>query len=131
MKVNYTSADGRLAVEFDVKGQTELFEALASFQEIFEDNSVVIEGESVPAKDIAYSVRQVVGLDEKKKPKTFTYYEKKYVGANPKLFGYKLPFGQKQDDSSVLFPKRKQEDGSWKNNGWRKYEAPPQGSAPV
>lgn len=118
MQVKYRSANGQFEVNFDVKTQTELFQEIASFQEVFESSAEeTIKGKKVPAGDVQFRVRDV---DDNK------YFEKVYVGSDKELWGYKLPFGQNKKGGS-LFPKRflddedrtKNEDGG---NGWRKWK---------
>ena len=115
MEVKYRSADGRFEVMFDEKDQCGLFEKLAAFQEIFEDdNNVVIENESVPQSDLKFRVRKVDGNE---------FYEKVYAGNNPKLFGYKMEYGSSKENKGCLFPKRKDKEGNYyKNGGWHKWE---------
>ena len=124
MEVKYRSACGRYEATLEAGDQQTLFSALAAFQEIFEDDtSVVIDGVSVPVSDIRYRVRTVDGNE---------FYEKVYVGTNPKLFGYKMEYGSQKDNKGALFPKKKDKDGVWyKNNGWHKWEGQPGGDKPA
>ena len=64
-KVTYTSKDGRFVVEFEPKGQTDLFEAIADFQSVFEREDVCGVCKS---DDITFNVRDIDGSK---------YYEKK------------------------------------------------------
>lgn len=126
MELKYRSACGRYEVMFEAKEQKDLFAQIATFQEIFEDDtSVNIDGVDVPTSDIRFRVRAV---DDNE------FYEKVYVGSNPKLFGYKIEYGSAKKGGG-LFPKRKDKDGKYyKNNGWHKWEgqsAPQQDDAPA
>lgn len=64
-KVTYTSGDGRFVVEFEPKGQTDLFEQLADFQAVFERNTVCGLCKS---EDVTFQVRDIDGSK---------YFEKK------------------------------------------------------
>jgi hypothetical protein len=118
MEVKYSSKDGQFQVVFDVKAQNELFEQIASFQEVFETPAeVVIAGKVVPAGDVQFRVREV---DDNK------YYEKVYVGNDRDLWGYKLPYGQNKKGGG-LFPKHRidEEDLAKYDNGgggWRRFK---------
>jgi hypothetical protein len=121
MEMNYTTGDGRMTVTFEAKSQADLFQQLAEFQEIFEDGSVNIEGKDVPTSDLRYSVRTVDGND---------FFERRYVGPDKSLRGYKLAYGQMKEKKGHLFPKRKDENGWLKNDGWVKWEGQPKGDSP-
>jgi len=111
MKLQYTTADGRMTVEIDGETQAEVWRQLASFQEIFEDNTAKRDGEE--GNDVRYVVR-TVDDDE--------YFEKQYCGSNSKLFGVKKAYGQMKKGGR-LFPKIKDKDGNYyNNNGWVKYD---------
>jgi hypothetical protein len=118
MEMKYRSACGRYEVMFDEKSQDSLFAQIAKFQEIFEDDvSVVIEGTAVPISDIKFRTRKNKDGD--------VFYEKVYSGSNPKLFGYKMEYGNSKEDKGSLFPKRKDKDNNYyKNGGWHKWEGP-------
>jgi len=125
MEIKYRSSCGRYEVSLEASDQQSLFEQLASFQEIFEDDvNVTIEGEKVPSTDIIYRVRSAKDKDGK----VNEFYEKVYCGNNPKFFGYKMEYGCSQENKGSLFPKRKDKDGTYyKNNGWHKWEGQGQG----
>lgn len=85
MEVKYRSSCGRYEVNLEASDQQALFAALASFQEIFEDDTnVSIDGVPVDPKDIKFRVRTVAGNE---------FYEKVYTGNDPKLRGYKMEYG--------------------------------------
>lgn len=121
MEVKYRSACGRFEVMFDEKDQQGLFDRIASFQEIFEDDTnTVIDSVEVPVADIRYRVRTNDGNE---------FYEKVYAGSNPKLFGYKKAYGSSKENKGSLFPQRKDKEGNYyKNNGWHKWEGGQQSS---
>lgn len=64
-KVTYTSKDGRFVVEFQPKGQTDLFEMVSDFQQVFESETTcgLCKG-----TDVTFNVRDVDGSK---------YFEKK------------------------------------------------------
>ena len=117
MEATYKSGNGQFVVQFDVKDAASLFEEVANFQEVFEDNAVVIKNKEVPTEHVQFKVREVDGNK---------YFEKVYVGPDKELWGYKLPFGQNKKGGG-LFPKRYMDDDEkdkYENggNGWRKWK---------
>lgn len=121
MEMRYTTGDGRMTVTFEAKSQADLFQQLAEFQEIFEDGAVNIEGKDVSTSDLRYSVRTVDGND---------FFERRYVGPDKSLRGYKLAYGQMKEKKGHLFPKRKDENGWLKNDGWVKWEGQAKNDSP-
>lgn len=123
MKVSYTSADGRLTFETEADKQQDLFEAIASFQEVFEnDASALINGNLVTANDIKFIVREAEFKDEKGKTKKANYYEKRVVSGP--MRGYKKEYGQ-YEDGSGLFPKRAPKENAIQgDNDWYRYVKP-------
>jgi hypothetical protein len=123
MEVKYRT--GEFEVLFDVKDETALFEAIASFQETFVDNTVTINRVPVSKDDIQFRVREVDGNK---------YFEKVYVGSNGDLWGFKQRFGQNKKGGGI-FPKRylddedkaKYQDGG---NGWFKWKKENSSNAP-
>lgn len=106
----------KLTLKVEGNNQLELFAALAENSEIFG----IKECGCCKGSDIRYVVRTVDDPDVKKK-KTYTYYELHCQDFKCKA---KFQFGIKQD-AEHLFPKRKNEDGSYiPNNGWVKYVKP-------
>ncbi len=100
-----------LVLHLDFTGQTDLFKKLALFKEIF--------GISSCGKCDSANIRHVVRNvdDPNKKNKTYEYFEIHCLDCHAKL-----GFGQKQDDNTILFPKRKDEDGKYlPDDGWVKY----------
>ena len=110
MKLRYTTASGRISVEFEGNTQAELFEKIAEFQEVFENESASKDGKT--SNDIRYVVREVE--DNK-------YYELR-VNSGP-LKGLKKAFGVHKKGGG-LFPKSKDAAGNWlPDNGWVRYNA--------
>lgn len=117
MEVQYKSSNGGLVVNFDVKDQTALFEEIASFQQVFDDRNIVIKNKPVPSTDVQFFVREVDGNK---------YFEKRYVGPDKELWGFKMQFGQHKKGGG-LFPRQfldeeeklTHEDGG---NGWRRWK---------
>lgn len=99
-------------VSLEVEGETQL----AVFDEISKNTEVfgIDECGKCKGHDIRYVTREVV-KEEKGKSKTYTYRELRCQNKDCKA---RLAFGQHQE-GSTLFPKRKNEDGSWmKDEGW-------------
>jgi len=110
MKLNYTTKDGRMSAEFEGT-QSEIWEQIAHFQEVFEIGPATKNGES--DDNVRFVVREVE--DNK-------YYELRYTGSNPKLLGAKKSFGQHKKGGG-LFPKNKDDEGNWlPDNGWRQWD---------
>lgn len=108
MKLQYTTANGRMTVELEGNTQSELFEGIANFQEVFENNTATKDG--VTSDDIRYVVREV---DDNK------YFELR-VNSGP-LRGVKKAFGSHKKGGG-LFPRNKDADGKWlPDNGWVRY----------
>jgi len=104
MKTTYTS--GKLTVEFDTATATELFEQLATFQEVF--------GETKCGKCGSENLRFVVRTDAD---------DNKYYELRCSDCGARLAFGCHKKGGG-LFPKRKDADGNWKpDSGWVKWDA--------
>lgn len=130
MKVTYTTADGRLRVEFEVASDKELFRRLAHFQEIYEDTpSARIDGKLVSGGNISYRVRKSKYTDEKGKEKEAEYFEKLVTTGDLKWF--KKSYGVLDDGTDNLFPKRKVDlnegdESSYVigDDGWHKYVPP-------
>lgn len=110
MKVSHKSINGR--VEITAQGATHksVFQELANMQEVFEEPCCKVCGN----EDIRFVVRHV--MVEKKK---YEYYE---LHCNDFKCKARLAFGQNLEGGS-LFPKRKDEDGNYlQNGGWSKWE---------
>jgi len=111
MKLVYTTRNGRMSVELEGKSQADIFEQLATFQEVFEQTECVREGKK--SDNVRFLVRE--DKDENK------YYELVCQDPDPALRNARLSFGQHKKGGS-LFPKRKDKDGNWlKHNGWNIY----------
>ena len=103
MKVNYTNLSGRINDDIEADTQTEVFEQLAHFQEIFD--------ESVCGKCGSENVRFQVRTVEDN-----LYYELRCMDC-----GAKLSFGVMKKGGR-LFPRRKDKEGNWLNDrGWVKW----------
>lgn len=98
MKLSYTTADGKMTVEFVKDTQVELWEELARFQEVFEDTNCS------NGKESSDKVRFVVRTDDEDNK----YYELHCVDTNkPALRFAKKKFGCHKKGGG-LFPK-----GGW------------------
>lgn len=110
MKATYTTRNGRYTFEVEGKTQTEIIEQLAEIHEIYEGLECTYNGKN--SDKVNFRVREVDGNK---------YYEAVCVDDDFDLRGVRLQFGQNKKGGGV-FPKRKEEDGSWnKNNGWKRY----------
>ena len=103
MNVTYTTPSGRMSVEFQVDTQTDLFQQLAFFQEVF--------GETACGKCGSENLRFVVrNVDDN------LYFEIRCMDC-----GARLAFGSHKKGGG-LFPKRKDAEGNWlPDNGWVKW----------
>jgi hypothetical protein len=106
MKAHYKSANGRLVFEVEGGTQKDLFENIASLQEVFEADSTC---GCCRGTDIRFNVRKV---------DAFTYYE--YRCTNPQCRA-QLSFGQNKVGGG-LFPKRMGDNGPLPNRGWSVYQ---------
>ena len=119
MEVKYKSANGMFEVAFDAKNQQELFEELASFQEVFElSQKFKIGNKEVNITDIKFRVRTVDGNQ---------FYEMVYQGGDKDLWGYRKAFGSSQQKKGALFPKwqvKEEDKNNYENGGggWFKYK---------
>ena len=113
MKVVYTLDNG-LTVELEGKTQTDIWDQLAEFQEVFGDTTCVakIKGEVHKSDKVKFVKRSVDDND---------YYELLCVDGSSPLFMYKKSFGQHKK-GGTLFPKRDVPEGCIPGlNGWHKY----------
>lgn len=113
MKVVYTLDNG-LTVELEGKTQTDIWDQLAEFQEVFGDTTCVakIKGEVHKSDKVKFVKRTVDDND---------YYELLCVDGSSPLFMYKKSFGQHKK-GGTLFPKRDVPEGCIPGlNGWHKY----------
>jgi ribosomal protein S27E len=113
MKVNYTTADGRMTVEIDADQPKKVFADIGMFQEVFENTACGACGHT----DVRFSTREVDGN---------TYYELRCAKC-----GAKLAFGSHNNDKGTLFPKRRAgkddqsqlEEGTYlPHDGWMKWD---------
>lgn len=121
MQVSYTTANGRLTVILEGETQTDIFEKLAQFQEVFENTTCTkkVNGQFKSSDDVKFVVRKAT--DEKGK-KEYKYFELHCTSKDPDLRGARLSFGQHQE-GGTMFPKRKNDKGEWlPDNGWCKYD---------
>lgn len=104
-KVLYTTHDGRFQVEleYDAKNQVGFFEALASFQEVFEFNTCHTRDGKHTSDNVQFVVRENAGN---------VYYEAVCRDPNPKLRRAKKQFGQHKG-KQTLFPKRYDNGSEW------------------
>lgn len=119
MKVTYTSRDGRFVAEFEGNTQAELFEQIASFQEIFEDNvcTAKIKGNIVKSDKVRFVVRENKDGDK--------FYEKVCEDWDQLLIGYRKSFGCRKQPKGALFPKQMPEENRIPGlNGWYVYQNP-------
>lgn len=108
MKLLYTTRNGRMQVELEGKSQADIFEQLATFQEVFENTECVRNGKK--SDNVKFVVRE--DAEENK------YYELVCQDSDPELRYAKLAFGQHKKGGS-LFPRRKDKDNKYlPNNGW-------------
>jgi hypothetical protein len=113
MKVTYTLDNG-LTVELEGKTQTDIWDQLAEFQEVFGNTTCVakIKGQVVKSDKVKFVKRTVDDND---------YYELLCVDGESPLFMYKKSFGQHKK-GGTLFPKRDVPEGCIPGlNGWHKY----------
>ena len=97
----------RMVITVEGKDQRDLFEQLASLQEVFGDSKCGACGKS----NLKFVVRDVEKDGEENR-----YYEMRCADC-----GARLTYGCHKKGNS-LFPKRKDADGKFsKTNGWSKY----------
>lgn len=107
MKLTYTTKNNRIRAEFDAQTQTDMWEQLSSFQEVFEETACGKCG----SENLRFVVREV---DDNK------YYELRCLESNCRA---RLSFGCHKKGGG-LFPKRKDENGVWKgDSGWTVWNA--------
>jgi translation initiation factor 2 beta subunit (eIF-2beta)/eIF-5 len=104
MKVNYRSKNGRLTIELNGDDQKAIFEEIARFQEVFEEDKCGKCG----SENIKFIVRNV---DDN------IYYELRCMDC-----GAKLAFGIHKKGGG-LFPKRKDGDNWLPDKGWIKWNS--------
>jgi hypothetical protein len=102
MKVTYTTKNNRLKVEIEGESQKDVFESLAKFQEVFDENACG----KCESENLKFVVRNV---DDN------LYYEIRCMDC-----GAKLAFGVHKKGGG-LFPKRKEGDNWLPDGGWTKW----------
>lgn len=129
MEVTYTLENG-ITVKLEGKTQTDIWDQLAEFQEVFDNTvcTVKIEGTVYTSDKVRFCKRTVEDND---------YYELMCVDretAGGRLYGFKKAFGQHKK-GGTLFPKWDIPEGNYIPglNGWHKYVKPKDGqeSAPA
>ena len=99
-KLQYTTANGRITVEFEGETQRDLFAAIGNFQDVFEETKC----EKCGSENLVFVSREVDGN---------MYYELRCKDCYAKL-----AFGSHKVGGG-LFPKRKDADGNkLPDNGW-------------
>ena len=112
MKARYTTRNGRYTFEVEGNTHVELFKQIAEIQEIYEGLSCTYNGKT--SEDVILRVRNVEDND---------FLEDVCVSNDFDMRNARLSFGQAKKGGGI-FPKRKNEDGSYnKNNGWKKWNA--------
>lgn len=86
-KITFEPKTGNVTIEFDADKETDIFEKLSGFQEVFGEISCPVEGSK---QRFRYMVREAG---------KYKFYELRCLDT-----GYKLAFGQ--SDGGKLFPKR-------------------------
>lgn len=107
MQVTANLNSGRLVPVFESESDTDLFEQLAHFQEVFDHERCGKCGN----ENLKFVVRRVTT----KKNKLAKYYELRCTNMKCRA---KLEFGVHQDTGNTLFPKTKDEDGYRPDGGW-------------
>jgi len=109
MKLTYTTRNGRMTIEVEGDTHVALIQQLASFSEVFEEDTCL--------KCKGDNLRWTIRKSKDGKGKVFDYHELRC-----KDCGAKLAFGVLDDGSFRLFPKRKDADGKIKGKyGWVKW----------
>lgn len=106
MKLEYASKNNRFKVCIEGESQRDVFEAISSFQEVFEEDTCGKCG----SQDIKYVTRNV---DDN------IYYELRCNNAGCRA---KMAFGANKKGGS-LFPKRKDGENWLPDGGWVKWNA--------
>lgn len=108
MKVQYTTANGRMVFDLDVKDHKDAFTQLNMVQEVFEETTCG----KCNSDQIKFRHRQT-----QKDKKTYDYYEMICEKCRARL-----SYGCHQE-GGTLFPKRKDEDGNYdkQSRGWVKW----------
>jgi hypothetical protein len=109
MLVDYNVSD-KLSLHFEAANQKEIFKSLSQLSEVFS----ISECGACKSKDIRHVVREVPSGKQ-----IFTYFE-----LHCQKCRARLAFGQ-STDTVTLFPRRKDDDGKYLDNGgWVKYVKP-------
>ena len=107
---------------FEVDGDTveDIFQKCSEVQAVFGDLTCTFDGETDDGEHVEFVARDVDGD---------MFYELKYNGKNPKLWGCSKKFSLKKKPKGALYPRFKNgETGElltpniYKNRGWMKYD---------
>lgn len=110
MKVSYKTRNGQFVFELEGANQKDLFEQIANVQELYEGLTASYNGKT--SDRVNLRVREVDGNK---------FYEAVCVDEDKDLRNARLSFGVNKVGGG-LFPKRKNDDGSYNaNNGWKKW----------
>lgn len=114
MKLSYTTKDGRLTVEFEADTQTELWEELAAFQEVFENRTCtrMVNGKLKTSDNTVFRVRK--NKDEDK------FYEMVCLDRDPDLFLAKKAFSVHKTPKGYMYWPVKDKEGNFRKE-WTKY----------
>lgn len=117
MIAKFMTRNKQITFEIEADTQVELFQEIASLQEVFDTESTCGICDS-----------QVRFLHRQSTKGTKTYHFHELVCTNPSCRA-RFEFGQAME-GGALFPKRKDNDGNWKpNRGWERYSASSQKSS--
>ena len=106
MRVNHRSLNGRIEIVAEGDTQKEVFQQLASLQEVFEETSCGMP--NCKSENLRFVVRTV---DDN------NFYELHCLDCRARFV-----FGQHKKNGT-LFPKRKDDEGKWlANRGWARWE---------
>jgi hypothetical protein len=113
MKIKWSPREG-IELEFEATSQVDAIEQMGKHSEIFG----IKKCGACQSTDIRFQARTVT-KQVGKKMETYPYHE--LVCNNPSCRA-RLSFGKFQDDPGSVFPKRKDADGNYlENGGWVKF----------
>lgn len=104
LKVDYTSANGRIRFGFEVETGKAAFEAVATLQELFEEPKCGDCG----SESIRFSVRNIDG--------------NKYFNMLCDSCGAQLDFGQNKDGKGLFLKRLDKDKNPLGKNGWYHYQ---------
>lgn len=113
MQLHFTTHDKRISMTFDGSSETDLFDKISKFQEVFDNNQCGKCGNT----NIKFVIR-TAEYEKDGKTKTARYHELRC-----RKCGAKLEFGVHQDTGNTMYPKRKDKDGKYlPDSGWIKWD---------